>query len=722
MDEKKYGWIIRNYRRFFVFVFSYFILLVALGVAWVFFQRYFLNPTYQWEHTDPFFLQKNKLIWNFEHFLQQAIQDTDMRIIIMQWPLTTADNFILSQDNLIQYKGFIVPKYFSIATTLPIKPITYFDNNTYDTGELALFINNIILTRKFITTQPNKNIQLPLQDTLTTTFNLKCLSQRQIYPDTCAYYIKNFLSSFFVYRLSTDYTWLLEIFTQLQNKQKYRDLACQNIEKYVLYSNDQNRLLKPIFEQCGEASKTFFKRMELFIDIQKQLDDKLINSDTYSDSTLNTYKLFSVQQMIYNDILEQRMSINQYTLYLDFVKELLQKNLLSGFYLDEIYRFDTYYLKPTLQAIRSTIMMGGDKENKINLVVKNIDTLNFGDVAFGFTWLHDRLINRALLANLTPLQEWSGVSLEETIMQKLKGLSYMEISNTAITDNQILLSGYFLIDQKKIPTTLTLFFQSDVFLVHSILLPSYPSLGDTLQALLTKQALSIWDFFATLSKNLPLYEVNTTAETTSKTLCDGVKDLQTSLGIQMTTCTTDQITIQKIFDATAITYNFLLENSIIDSINISDAAVQTYIQNFFQQHQYTNLTVIDAIKTIINATPNALDIAHEGTINTIIVLQDFQKYLNNAPNDIAEKSGKLLLDFTLKNVNFIAGYDVTNHVLAPRYFKNIIGYEKPLIIKNLKLVLDDDHQDDITLFINDPIWYIKNVDMMAWRNYVSQNK
>jgi hypothetical protein len=125
--------------------------------------------------------------------------------------------------------------------------------------------------------------------------------------------------------------------------------------------------------------------MELFIDIQKQLDDKLINSDTYSDSTLNTYKLFSVQQMIYNDILEQRMSINQYTLYLDFVKELLQKNLLSGFYLDEIYRFDTYYLKPTLQAIRSTIMMGGDKENKINLVVKNIDTLNFGDVAFGFT-------------------------------------------------------------------------------------------------------------------------------------------------------------------------------------------------------------------------------------------------------------------------------------------------------------------------------------------------
>jgi hypothetical protein len=65
--------------------------------------------------------------------------------------------------------------------------------------------------------------------------------------------------------------------------------------------------------------------MALFIDIQNQLNDKLINADTYSDETLNIYKLLSAQQMIYNDIFEQRMSINEYTLYLDFVQALLQK-------------------------------------------------------------------------------------------------------------------------------------------------------------------------------------------------------------------------------------------------------------------------------------------------------------------------------------------------------------------------------------------------------------
>jgi hypothetical protein len=29
--------------------------------------------------------------------------------------------------------------------------------------------------------------------------------------------------------------------------------------------------------------------------------------------------------------------------------------------------------------------VGSDKENKLNLVVKNIDSLNLGDIAFGFT-------------------------------------------------------------------------------------------------------------------------------------------------------------------------------------------------------------------------------------------------------------------------------------------------------------------------------------------------
>jgi hypothetical protein len=103
-------------------------------------------------------------------------------------------------------------------------------------------------------------------------------------------------------------------------------------------------------------------------------------------------------------------------------------------------------------------------------------------------------------------------------------------------------------------------------------------------------------------------------------------------------------------------------------------------------------------------------------------LQDFQKYLDISPNDIAEKSWKILIDFTISNVNFIAGYDVTSHTLAPRYFKDILVDGLPLIIQNMMLPLDDNHLDIIALVIKDPLSYIETVDLNARRNYVSQKK
>jgi hypothetical protein len=135
-----------------------------------------------------------------------------------------------------------------------------------------------------------------------------------------------------------------------------------------------------------------------------------------------------------------------------------------------------------------------------------------------------------------------------------------------------------------------------------------------------------------------LYEASKTITQDAQALCSGISDLQTSLGIQITTCAIDHVSIQKDFNTRTISYDFLLDNGIITSITISDATVQTYIQNLFQQNQYTNLSIVDAIKTIVDATPDAFTTTHQGTINTLSVLQDFQKYLDISPNDIAEKS------------------------------------------------------------------------------------
>jgi len=128
-----------------------------------------------------------------------------------------------------------------------------------------------------------------------------------------------------VYKVSDDYTGLQEIFSHLQDTSSYRATFCAAMQKYVLYSNDKSEALKSIFDACGDTYKDFFRRMELFISIENQLDDKLLTTDVYKDPLLNAYKLLSFQQLLYNDLIAQRIQPSQYTSYMDFVNHLLQE-------------------------------------------------------------------------------------------------------------------------------------------------------------------------------------------------------------------------------------------------------------------------------------------------------------------------------------------------------------------------------------------------------------
>jgi len=62
---------------------------------------------------------------------------------------------------------------------------------------------------------------------------------------------------------------------------------------------------------------------------------------------------------------------------------------------------------------------------------------------------------------------------------------------------------------------------------------------------------------------------------------------------------------------------------------------------------------------------------NEGTANMISVLETFKKYLGIAPNDIAEKDSRLLVDFTIKDISFLGYYKANTHVLEPIYFKQV---------------------------------------------------
>ncbi len=62
-------------------------------------------------------------------------------------------------------------------------------------------------------------------------------------------------------------------------------------------------------------------------------------------------------------------------------------------------------------------------------------------------------------------------------------------------------------------------------------------------------------------------------------------------------------------------------------------------------------------------------------------------------------------------------YILQDNTLGPWYFKDILTNNKPYLIQNLNLVLDDEHQKAINSFVLDPLTAIQNTDLTAWQNY-----
>ena len=125
--------IINRYKKISNFVFHYLIFFVALIVAVIIFQRVISQSASIniFQTDDTLLMQKTKLIAGFNKFLKQNIKDNDLKIHVLQWDLQIEQWFIKSINNLVEYKWFIVPKYFYLYSTLPVKQLNYFSSNAW---------------------------------------------------------------------------------------------------------------------------------------------------------------------------------------------------------------------------------------------------------------------------------------------------------------------------------------------------------------------------------------------------------------------------------------------------------------------------------------------------------------------------------------------------------------------------------------------------------------
>lgn len=114
------------------------------------------------------------------------------------------------------------------------------------------------------------------------------------------------------------------------------------------------------------------------MEIQRGLENQSFEKLSYKDPLLNEYKLLSYQQQLYQDFLINKIDTYKINIYLDFVREILQKDSIAPFYKDEIYRYNNKYLSLSLEkaAYQTTIFTQNLGSSKIASLLTAIKTIN----------------------------------------------------------------------------------------------------------------------------------------------------------------------------------------------------------------------------------------------------------------------------------------------------------------------------------------------------------
>lgn len=735
--EKLFKTITNNYKKIFNIFFKYsvFIIIFAICLFSIFKN---LSTKALLDINNDFIVEKTKLIWEFNKKLNQNIKDKDIINYITNGVLETNDELLLSIDNLLLYKGLVMPKNVFLYSISPINWKSYFSQTWYDIKELETFARNTIFSNSNKIEKSFKNvISLPIDESLENTFYTKCIHQFKIFNKTCDYYTKNFLNNFYIYNIPNDYKWLQNIFNDL-NKSKYKKDMCESMEKYILYSNDTNKELENIFSSCWDEYYETFKTLKTFLDIQNQLNKWYINSLTYNNKTLNNYKLISYQQLIYNNLQENIINGISFESYTNYIKSILKNpEQIDSFYLDLTYRFNNKYIINLLNKVKYKVTEV--KKTEIENIIKNLNIINNWNNLEWYIWLKNKLTNKNL--EKTNIQDTSIIVETESeiykMLNNLKSLSFLKIINEKVSENKIKISWYFSIKLEDSNIPLYLWFLvknvNNKTIVESININEYEDLNETISNIIKQKEYTITEIYQYIQDNINIFlskdEISTCDLITNK--IEKVKNKNKEINkIEIVECNWDKISILKDEEINKekikIYYKILMENFNIIEVSISDKDIENEIRKYLNNINTNNITIANIIWEIVSHKKKEVSIIQEWSNNIIITIEDLERYLWAIPKDIAELNNTILAEFSINNITFIWNYDIKSKKLWPLYFKyNKKNDDDPenqlkkedLFIPNFQIYLKDENQNQINEFLINPINYIKNINPTVIENY-----
>ncbi len=735
--DKKRQELISVYQIIYKTVFKYGIFVILILWALYITQNILQTQTNIITITDTTAETKDLTIKSFKKSIDMIKSSGDLNIYVWLGWLQQSWNFLFSYNNLASYRGYILPRYFSGDVSI-FWTNGLFDWTWYSKKELETFIVNFLNSksmRKDINTQASP---IEITTDILTTFNLQCLSQQKIYNGLCDIFTQNFVKTFLLYDITQDIVWFKDVFSTIMasNREKYQDELCKNMIYYSYYSKNASNDIKEIMKSCHIQEYDTFNKYALFSKIQKELETKTINTTVYGDVVVDSYKINSFLQILYEDINNDTIKMDRVRKYLDFIEELLKEENINSLEANIIYYFNNYKLKGLLEKPEFLINISNKKD--INAIIKKINTINNGNLLVGYKGLK-YMINDNITIKQDVIDVWeqnntaSGTQEAYTanIDKLLWQINNFSIEDRQISGNQILAKWILKItawdtNEISLPTKTWFQEQSSVLFLKKITISGENEITTSINTILTKEQRSFWDLQKYLLNNSNVLNTKPDikdwggTEVKDKTFCDkavwnGEKGFSGAIVVEECSDTNLITSFQR--SGRKININITYENFVFKGIDVSDPEAKVLAMIYLKKPETISKYATIDQNSLIPFTQDLIDsfiikkakpTEFSASENTIIVLETVKKYLWANVTDIVEKGDKVSMIFSLWWVDFIANYNIKTHSIEQLYFKNIMTNWIPILIKNVEFVLDDSNLTELKKFRKDPITYFKD--------------
>lgn len=721
--------IIRNYGLIHKMLFKYWVALSAwvLSVIASFFMLTsgYFSSIYLLEKKDTGTVSQAQT--HFNNKQQQVASIPGLKGILLNWNLNITNWNIVAEDVLLEKEGLTLPRKTSISSTTLDYYVQWQNKERYNDDYMKSFFQNVLVVPANQSTNGAKNPQLfsLWGSSLKNHFWLECTTTKSSSSFVCKSYVRNFLDRFYLYDLAGSTNEISLYFNALSSNSHYKKDMCDWILKYGNFVTDIDNNLSDLFRNCGSDSYNKFVLLRDFLALNKQFSVWYIETLAYNNRSLNEYKLFSLQQMIYRGISTSSDVKSLIQSYIGFLREVLLKEegrqdaLLSPFTKSFAYWFNMNVLSPYFKDEKSKM----NKEDRTSL---NSDmlTINYWDTVAGYKWLQEESLYKYETTTTTTTKKTTTV-VEKQPLKDIFIQSYLPADFNLYSvenwedENTLLVNWVDLRTEYTINATLK-YENLQLFVVTISISTEDEWVNETLTNFINS---SISSSKSKYSLNQALTLINDYKDFANKPsddigLCD---QIESQFKSQLVSCSSTWVVLQSnnigVVVKEPVIYTFKLNKWALTNVEVSHELLASQLLSTLD---LTNVDASSTLYMIRNVMAYKLEDTDTGfwLKEYRAITETIQKYIKNA--EIEPDNGKVTVTFSAGWVNFSANYDSVKQELNP--ISIVVQWRRPIIVQGLSLALKDGNIKEINSFLNDPISKLEKINPALVERYFPKDK